>query len=315
MPLLPRLTQIVTLHLTPFRRQTGLAAQPARWMVAALALWLSACASGPGTRPVSTVPIDAAAWQAVAGQPGLLYRQDLTLPGRALHWLRLDLRDPGLQLRLSPPDERGRTLDQFSGAAQALAAVNASFFSREFQPRGLTRSQGQDWTPVMAVDQSPLLDCNRRSECRLQLQPPHTLAPDSWLAVAGTPWLVRDGQARQPQDDATCANLCARTHPRTALGLDRSGRYLTLVLAEGRRGEVAGLSLSDLATLMVQAGVHQALNLDGGGSSSLLLQGRPVMQRPFNEPSLRPLANALLIQWAPAPDPPTLPARPQDTAP
>ncbi|MGE1095292.1 phosphodiester glycosidase family protein, partial [Pseudomonas zeae] len=88
--------------------------------------------------------------------------------------------------------------------------------------------------------------------------------------VSGTPWLVRDGQARSADDDASCANLCAQSHPRTAVGMDASGRQLIVLLAAGRRGPVKGLTLAQTAELMRELGAVQAFNLDGGGSSTLL---------------------------------------------
>lgn len=237
-------------------------------------------------------------WTPVAGQPGLLYERDTRHPGEVLHWLRLDLRDPRLRLTLSTPEQRGRTLDAFDGAATALATVNASFFDRSFQPRGLTRSQGRDWSPVMAAQRSPLLTCDAARRCDMQLQPPHALPADSWLAVAGTPWLVRHGRARDAGDDRQCPSpsFCGGAHPRTALGLDRERRHLFIVLAEGRRADTPGLSLSALAERLVARGVAEALNLDGGGSSHLLLSGEGRMARPRHETALRPLANALLIR-------------------
>ncbi|MBO9688329.1 MAG: phosphodiester glycosidase family protein [Mitsuaria chitosanitabida] len=265
----------------------------------ALAL-LAACAQLPAPAP-TPLPVEPGWGQPVGGHAGLRYERDDRQPGEVLHWLRLDLRDPTLRLTLSPPGERGRTLDRFDGAGAALAALNASFFSKTFEPRGWTVSQGEAWAPVMTPDDSPLIACDAASTCALQLRPPYAVSGSTWLAVAGTPWLIRDGQVRGDADDARCERFCAMPHPRTAIGLDRTGRYLTLVLAEGRRGPVAGLSLHRLAALMAARGVTQAFNLDGGGSTSLLIQGRAVMERPFNEPVPRPLANALMIRLAEEP--------------
>jgi len=227
---------------------------------------------------------------------GIDYQRLTPRPDQVLHLLRIDLQHPGLQLALSPQDERGLAIDQMPSARRALVAVNASFFDRSFRPRGLTRSDGQDWPEVMAAANSPLLDCDRQQRCQLQLRlPPRLSGHDSWTVVAGTPWLVEQGRARSAADDAGCPGLCQQTHPRTAVGLDASGRWLMLVLAEGRRGEVAGLRLAELAALMQQHGAHQALNLDGGGSSTLLIRGEARMARPFNEAAQRRIANALLV--------------------
>lgn len=257
---------------------------------------VSPVAPHAGTSEAASVaPLASERWAPIAGQTGLRYERDTRRPGEVLHWLKLDLRDTRLRLTLSPPSERGRVLPAFDNADSALAVLNASFFDLAFTPRGLTRSQGEDWSPVLYPQGSPLLSCTRRQRCTLQLAAPYALAEDAWLAVAGTPWLVRDGRPRTLDDDRRCGAFCHRSHPRTAVGLDREGRHLILVLAEGRRPDAEGLSLSTLAQRMAERGVSEALNLDGGGSSSLLLEGRTVMARPALEPDHRPLANALLV--------------------
>ncbi len=268
-----------------------------------LALLLAACASVPPSAPEDRAePFPAAPppWQDLA--PGLQLRRWSPWPQTQLHVLRLDLAAPGLRLRLTPEAERGRTLDAFSGAREALLSLNASFFDREFSPRGLTLSEGRPWASVMAAhrESSPLLACDAAQRCEILLQGHAGYRPEWQLVVAGTPWLVDAGRARSPADDAACPAFCARPHPRSALGLEADGRHLLIVLAEGRRPPVLGLSLSRLAQALQALGAVQAFNLDGGGSTAWLLRGEPAMARPLNEPALRPLANALqLLERAP----------------
>ena len=60
--------------------------------------------------------------------------------------------------------------------------------------------------------------------------------------------------------------------PRTAVGLDRAGRTLYLVVVDGRQpGYSVGLRLTQMARLMLELGCYSALNLDGGGSSTLVI--------------------------------------------
>jgi len=74
------------------------------------------------------------------------------------------------------------------------------------------------------------------------------------------------------------AHFTLAPHPRTAIGLSKDRRQLLLVVADGRREGVPGLTLSDLAALMVEVGTCTAVNLDGGGSSALWLRDRIVNQ-------------------------------------
>ncbi len=246
-----------------------------------LPLLLAGCATAPA-------PTDG--WQTLA--PGLRYRAWSPWPGSEVQALQVDLTQ--VRLALSPPGEAGQTVDAMASGHGALASVNASFFDREFRPRGLTVSAGEPWPellqPAPAVA-DPVLACALR--CVILLQPPVAPEPGWQLAVSGTPWLVRDGRPRTAEDDGGCAYLCARPHPRTAVGLDASGRTLLLLVAAGRRGDVVGLTLAQTAQLLRELGAWQAFNLDGGGSSTLLIAGSSRLPRPFNEPALRRVANAL----------------------
>ena len=93
----------------------------------------------------------------------------------------------------------------------------------------------------------------------------------AWQVYSFGPGLVVDGaqsvSLNEEVDRATSSN------PRTAIGQVGEGHYV-FVVADGRTSESAGLSLYELATFMVkELGVQTAYNLDGGGSSTLYLNG------------------------------------------
>jgi exopolysaccharide biosynthesis protein len=63
-------------------------------------------------------------------------------------------------------------------------------------------------------------------------------------------------------------------HPRTAIGVNRNGRYVYLVVVDGRQPFYsAGATFQELAELMLDLGAHFAMALDGGGSSALVIEG------------------------------------------
>ena len=104
--------------------------------------------------------------------------------------------------------------------------------------------------------------------------------PPGDLLQAG-PLLVRAGEvcvdgdpegfsAGQGQFDS---DITAGRYPRAALGLMPGGRMLA-VACDGRADDEAGLTMAELAEAMVALGAHAALNLDGGGSTSLVCGGR-----------------------------------------
>ena len=76
------------------------------------------------------------------------------------------------------------------------------------------------------------------------------------------------------------------SNPRTAIGQISEGHYL-LVVSDGRTKESTGLSLRQLAELMQSLGAQIAYNLDGGGSSTMVFQGRVVNSPTTNGRSIR----------------------------
>jgi hypothetical protein len=89
-------------------------------------------------------------------------------------------------------------------------------------------------------------------------------------------------------------------HPRTAIGCTGNGEVV-VVTVDGRSSESKGLTLDELASLMLKLGCSDAMNLDGGGSSTMVLGGT-VLNRP-SDGGLRSVANAVLL-FGPK-DPPT----------
>jgi hypothetical protein len=85
-------------------------------------------------------------------------------------------------------------------------------------------------------------------------------------------------------------------HPRTAAGITANGELL-LVTVDGRQNYSRGFSLPELAAYMQKLGAVQAINLDGGGSTSMVVHGYYVNGPSEGRP--RPVANALLV-FAPA---------------
>lgn len=95
-------------------------------------------------------------------------------------------------------------------------------------------------------------------------------------SVGGTPVLVRNGKRWVRDDGSTFVN---RRHPRTLIGWAADGTVL-LVTVDGRQpGRSGGLTLAEAADLMISLGAREALNLDGGGSTTFVTRGR-VRNRP-----------------------------------
>jgi large repetitive protein len=117
-------------------------------------------------------------------------------------------------------------------------------------------------------------------------------APIAELVGGGT-HLMRDGRSLAP----FTGGADTVRHPRTAVGTTPDGRML-LVVVDGRQGKYsAGMTLAELTALMTRLGAVNALNLDGGGSSAMVVNGR-VVNRPSDPTGERPVANALAVVGA-----------------
>jgi len=84
------------------------------------------------------------------------------------------------------------------------------------------------------------------------------------MAVSGSAILVKDGQIPA----AFSFNINGR-HPRTAVGSSKDGKQLLLVTADGRQQKSIGMTQTEMAQLMLDLGAYNALNLDGGGSTTM----------------------------------------------
>jgi exopolysaccharide biosynthesis protein len=129
--------------------------------------------------------------------------------------------------------------------------------------------------------------------------------------VAAGPLLVRDGTSVFDRDNDLegftagagqfDSDITDGRHPRAALGITND--FLVAVACDGRRSRVdGGLSLSELADLMVVLGAESAINLDGGGSTTLVHR-RHLLNRPYSTqdqaaPESRPIMSALVFEPA-----------------
>ena len=120
------------------------------------------------------------------------------------------------------------------------------------------------------------------------------------LTMGGWPRVVTDGRSVAAAADSvegTFPRFSAQRHPRTALAMMRDSLTLLLVAVDGRpreSGQSVGMTLTELADFLIGIGAWQALNLDGGGSTTLWVGNRTVNQ-PSDTTGERPVGNALFV--------------------
>ena len=115
--------------------------------------------------------------------------------------------------------------------------------------------------------------------------------------VGGWPRLVVDGRSIADSADrleGTFPRFSVTRHPRTGIGFSRDSTKLYFVTVDGRGESSSGMSLAEFASLMQTLGIAQGLNLDGGGSTTLVIRGH-VVNHPSDSTGERDVGNALLL--------------------
>ena len=213
-------------------------------------------------------------------------------PPMRLYFARVALDTPGLRVITTPPngeaplDTFGMRTTTFARRSGAVLAINASQFrpveQEPFAPKdviGLAVSAGERYSPdegsqafvgfrpdgtgMIARDGDEAAGLPARREEAVEAAVPLQ------TAVAGRPVVLEAGRPRE---------FGPARHPRTGVGLSRDGRTLYILVAEGRMSSRSiGLTLFEVGAWLRHLGAWSGLNLDGGGSTTLVVrdaQGR-----------------------------------------
>lgn len=214
-------------------------------------------------------------------------------PAWNIEVLTIDLSAPGIRLEATASNQRKKTTSSYAKAIGAQAAINGDFFSyNDYSTTGLAAGQGAAWpgTHDNTSDANFVFDSTLS---RVELRPPsEVLAFDgSWMrgVVSGHPQLLL---ARQPGYGT--GSFCTARHPRTALGLSQDKKKLILAVVDGRQTSSVGMTCAELANLMENLGAYDAVNFDGGGSTTMWLQGAGVVNHP-SDGSERVVGNHLAV--------------------
>lgn len=120
-------------------------------------------------------------------------------------------------------------------------------------------------------------------------------------AVGGAGLLLYEGRALEDwASEGLSTAFVHERHPRTLIGADRRGD-VWLAVVDGRQPDHSlGMTLPELSRLAARLGLREALNLDGGGSSTLVVRDE-VVNRPSDAQGLRRVSDALLVFPRPRP--------------
>lgn len=213
-------------------------------------------------------------------------------PAMSLYVVQIDLTNPDVKVRVSragaDPDGEGEwqtVLEPPSEIAKREkfdVCINASFFSAKqtqdvegeksgfvagkwAKTVGLAMTDATLWSATAKKDWPTLwIDAEGKAHLSVISQLPE----GARQAVQGNAMVLKSGQIVDP----TAAVMKAR-HPRTVVGLDKESKTLTILTVDGRRAGVSiGMTGPELGAEMKRLGCQEAMNLDGGGSTELVLR-------------------------------------------
>lgn len=241
-----------------------------------LIFFLTTCASG-------------AEWEKVSD--GVDYRR-VTRGTIDVHVTRIDLANPSIRVVASSAGDTGLTVTDFARKRDAIVAINGDYFDEQHQPLGLSMGPCGVWTrgdPKLQRRQGLVGVGPRRAEIQNR-----TMKTRRWMrgAVSGWPALISSCEVLKelPGSD----HFTRAPHPRTAVGLSKSGKIMYFVVADGRREGIPGMTLPELAAFMdEELDACAAMNLDGGGSSAMWVGDR-IVNKP-SDPVERKVGNHLAV--------------------
>jgi hypothetical protein len=255
--------------------------------------------TGPGARPVFAIGSDGRPWIGVLGVSGMAVSALDSMP--VVSWNRLA---PG---GLAWFDAGyGSAVDTSSGSVRVILSAL----------RGLVQSIDTGHAPtripssggVLALGpRAPAFVRERflmaaRSRGRIDIEM-RLLPMQPREAVGGFPVLVRDSLEVPGLDSAGAATFAPVRHPRTIVGVASRGRRILLITIDGRQpGYSVGTTLRESARVALALGATEAINLDGGGSTTMVVARTgpdstrfEVVNRPSDAQGERAVGNALLM--------------------
>lgn len=227
------------------------------------------------------------------------------------HVLVIDRKAGNFQFLVTPPDAieggtlKARTTSQFLEEFDVQIAINGDGFfpwwSRSpidyyphvgdpVTPNGFAAYSGKKYADgLQDIHLEPTLYISRQGELTFNKTPSKI-----HHALSGDRMLIQGGEIIPNLDDTDI-------DPRTAIGINRNGRFTYLVVVDGRQPFYsAGATFAELAVLFKELGVFYAMSLDGGGSSTMVVEGENGKPRILNSPidnyiplRERPVANHL----------------------
>lgn len=226
--------------------------------------------------------------------------------------LRLDPQKVTLEMGVANDKLPAReTVPQIAARRGAIAAINAGFFGlADGAPSAFLKVKGQitqgTSRPRGAVGLTErrgasllLFDRLTVEKTKAAYHPRLGSSPTDWAratgAVSGAGLLLLNGRELTDwSEERLAAGFDTARHPRTMIG--EGGNAIWLVTIDGRQPTLSlGMNFTEMKRLARRLGMRSALNLDGGGSTTMVVKGR-VVNHPSDPAGPRPVSDAILVR-------------------
>jgi hypothetical protein len=219
--------------------------------------------------------------------------------GRALSIDGINRSRQASEIVLFTPEFHRTTLTSPGGAEiivenGQVAEVRIGVGSSEIPPTGMVLSIGSDRVPQIRPSVRPGATVSVDAKAIPLLPDPEGEWDRAEGAVSAGPLLLWQGKRlEEPEKESISRVFFLARHPRTAVGVRADGTLL-FVTVDGRQPETSvGMSIPELTDLMLELGCVSAVNLDGGGSTTMVIDGQVVNSPSGSSP--RPNGDAILL--------------------
>ncbi len=219
-----------------------------------------------------------------------------------INWVEIDLKKNKKKVAIAADAKQLKTTSTFATENNALVAINGGFFDMKnggsvdyIKVNGTvvneTSSPSARANAVFSIDKNKvqISDAN----------PDNTEKSSAQDVMLSGPLLVSNGQRIALDSNPFNTNR----HPRTAIGITKKNK-LILIVVDGRNSQANGMSLDELAKVLKWIGSQDAMNLDGGGSSTLYIKNAsdnsivnyPSDNKKFDHDGQRKVANIIYLK-------------------
>lgn len=200
--------------------------------------------------------------------------------------IEINLRCKSVKIIVDLDTQNRKTTSQFAINNNLVAAINGDY------PRfGLHMNDGKILSHSFDRADRNFLGCDQENKCFVTKNNSIDLPePGLEVAIGGWQSLSSGRFSCSTKTEKRCTDKYAKQkHPRTAIGLDKIKGKLYFIVVEGRLPEFPGMTLDELSDLFKKLEIPEGLNLDGGGSSTMIYKGARVNRLPLYQYSERPV--------------------------